>query len=62
MTSEGRPDSVGGGVVAEILRDRRKSGRFSGGGVVAEILRGRHKSGRFSGGGGVVAETFRLRP
>ena len=33
MISGGRPDSVGGGgVVAEIFRDRRKPGRFSGGG------------------------------
>ena len=30
MISGGRPDSVGGGVVAEIFRDRRKPGRFSG--------------------------------
>ena len=28
MISGGRPDSVGGGVVAEIFRDRRKPGRF----------------------------------
>ena len=39
MISGGRPDSVGGGVVAEIFRDRRKPGKFSGGGVVAEIFR-----------------------
>ena len=32
MISGGRPDSVGGGVVAEVFRDRRKPGRFSGGG------------------------------
>ena len=32
MISGGRPDSVGGGVVPEIFRDRRKPGRFSGGG------------------------------
>ena len=32
MNSGGRPDSVGGGVVAEIFQDRRKPGRFSGGG------------------------------
>ena len=32
MVSGGRPDSLGGGVVAEIFRDRRKPGRFSGGG------------------------------
>ena len=32
MISGGRPDSVGGGVVADIFRDRRKPGRFSGGG------------------------------
>ena len=53
VISGGRPDSVGGGVVAEIFRDRRKPGRFSGGGgVVAEIFRDRRKPGRFSGGGG----------
>ena len=40
MISGGRPDSVGGGVVAEIFRDRRKPGRFSGeGGSRAEIFR-----------------------
>ena len=62
MISGGRPDSLGGGVVAEIFRDRRKPGRFSGGGgVVAEIFRARRKSGRFSGGR-VVAEIFGLRP
>ena len=43
---------MGGGVVAQIFRDRRKPGRFSGGGVVAEIFRGRRKPDRFSGGGG----------
>ena len=32
VISEGRPDAVGGGVVAEIFRGRRKPGRFSGGG------------------------------
>ena len=34
MISGGRPDLVGGGggVVAEIFRNRRKPGRFSGGG------------------------------
>ena len=32
MISAGRPDSVGGGVVAEIFRDRHKPARFSGGG------------------------------
>ena len=32
MISGGRPDSVGGGVVGDIFRDRRKPGRFSGGG------------------------------
>ena len=33
MISGGRPDSVGGGgLVAEIFRDRRRPGRFSGGG------------------------------
>ena len=32
MISGGRPDSVGGGVVADIFRDRRKPGTFSGGG------------------------------
>ena len=32
MISGGRPDSVGGGVVAEMFRDRRKPGRFSEGG------------------------------
>ena len=52
---------MGGGVVAEIFRDRRKPGRFSGGGVVAEIFRDRRKPGRFSGGG-VVAEIVGLRP
>ena len=54
MISGGRPDSVGGGgVVAEIFRDRRKPRRFSGGGgVVAEIFRDRRKPRRFSGGGG----------
>ena len=41
----------GGGVVAEIFRDRRKPGRLSGGGVVAEISRDRRKPGRFRGGG-----------
>ena len=51
MISAGRPDSVGGGVVAEIFRDRHKPGRFSGGGVVADIFRVRRKPGRFSGGG-----------
>ena len=38
MISGGRPDSVGGGVVAEIVRDRRKPSTFSGGGVVAEFF------------------------
>ena len=38
MISGGRPDSVGGGVVGEFFRDRRKPARFSGGGVVAEIF------------------------
>ena len=53
MISGGRPDSVGGGVVAEIFRDRRKPRRLSGGGgVVPEIFRDLHKPGRFSGGGG----------
>ena len=53
---------MGGGVVAEIFRDRRKPGRFSGGGgVVAEIFRDRRKPGRFNGGGGVVADIFRDR-
>ena len=62
MISAGRPDSVGGGgVVAEIFRDRHKPARFSGGGVVAEIFRDRHKPATFSGGGGVVAEIFRDR-
>ena len=32
MISAGRPDSVGGGVVAEIFRDPHKPTRFSGGG------------------------------
>ena len=32
MISAGRPDSVGGGVVPEIFRDRHKPARFSGGG------------------------------
>ena len=32
MISGGRPDSVGGGVVAEIFQDRRKPRKFSGGG------------------------------
>ena len=32
MISAGRPDSVGGGVVPEIFRDRHKPDRFSGGG------------------------------
>ena len=45
MVSGGRPDSVGGGVVADIFRDRRKPGRFSGGGVVAEIFSSRNFSG-----------------
>ena len=31
MISGGRPDSVGGGVVAEIFRDRRKPATFRGG-------------------------------
>ena len=55
MISGGRPHSVGGGVVAEIFRDRRKPGRFSvqwGGGVVAEIFRDHRKPSRFSEGGG----------
>ena len=30
MISAGRPDSVGGGVVAEIFRDPHKPARFSG--------------------------------
>ena len=63
MISGGRPHSVGGGVVADIFRDRRMPGRFSGGGgVVAEIFWDRRMPGRFSGGGGVVAELFPLHP
>ena len=49
----------GGGVVAEIFRDRRKLGRFSGGGVVAEMFGHNHKPATFRGrGGGVVGEFF----
>ena len=55
------PDSVGGGVVAEIFRDPHRRTRFSwggggrtrfsGGGVVAEIFRDPRRRPRFSGGG-----------
>ena len=64
MISGGRPDSVGGGVVAEVFRDRRKPGRFSGGrgGVVAEIFRDRRKPGTFSGGGGGSSRIFFTSP
>ena len=40
MISKRGPDSVGGGVVAEIYRDLQTRTRFSGGGgVVVEIFR-----------------------
>ena len=32
MISGGRPDSVGGGVVADIFRDYHRPARFGGGG------------------------------
>ena len=61
MISGGRPDSVGGGgVVAEIFRDRRKPVRFSGGGgVVAEFFASpiTITPATFRGGG-VVGEFF----
>ena len=39
VISRSRPDSVGGGVVAEIFRDLPRPTRFSGGGVrVAEFF------------------------
>ena len=52
MISAGRPDSVGGGVVPEIFRDRHKPARFSGGGggVVAEIFRDHNKGQNFFSG------------
>ena len=51
MISAGRPDSVGGGVVAEIFRDRHKPARLSGGGgVVAEIFRDHNKGQNFFSG------------
>ena len=55
---------MGGGVVAEVFRDRRMPGWFSGGGgVIAQIFRVRRMPGRFSGGGGgVVAEIFNFSP
>ena len=40
----------GGGVVAEIFRDRHKPARFSGGGVVAEIFRDHNKGQNFFSG------------
>ena len=51
MISAGRPDSVGGGVVAEMFRDRHKPARLSGGGgVVAEIFRDHNKGQNFFSG------------
>ena len=38
MISGGRPDSVGGGVVAEFFRDLRRPTRFGGGGVVGSRI------------------------
>ena len=60
MISGGRPDSVGGGVVAEIFRHRRKPGRFSGGGGSSRIFFASPItiSHPHSVGGGVVGEFF----
>ena len=49
MISADRPDSVGGGVVADIFRDPHKPAKFSGGGggVVAEIFRDHNEGQEF---------------
>ena len=59
MISGGRPDSVGGRVVADIFSDLRRPTRFGGGGgVVAEIFRDLQRPTRFSGGGGGSSRNF----
>ena len=49
MISADRPDSVGGGVVADIFRDPHKPAKFSGGGVVAEFFRDHNEGQEFFG-------------
>ena len=60
MISRTRPDSVGGGVVAEIFRGLRKSSRFSGGGGLYHKFSLISRSRPDSVGGGVVAHIFRI--
>ena len=63
VVSGSRPDSVGGGVVAEIFRGPRERTRISGGGVVAEMFRVPRQRARFRiQWGGVVAGIFRDLP
>ena len=62
MISRSRPDSVGGGVVAETFRGLQKPARFSGGGGgSSRNFPWSPEAGpiQWGGGGGVVAEIFR---
>ena len=52
MVSEGRRDSVGGGVVAEFVRGLRRPTRFSGGGGSSRICPWSPKADAIQWGGG----------